>query len=170
MGVAIWCASRSVSTFGPARRLAHLPSISTRLALQHADAWLHRVRASVDFTSLQVCRRAFAGHLERACEPNRRRFWDVSRPAAGNPMCDVCLQKDGLLIETANVHGTGSQQLRRLNCKAHTQNFIRIPTEPRNLSSARKHNVGRQLHWDRLRHPIAKAWQVDACEQEFTTA
>jgi hypothetical protein len=30
--------------------------------------------------------------------------------------------------------------------------------------------VGRQLRWDRLRHPIAKAWQVDPCEQGFTTA
>jgi hypothetical protein len=38
--------------------------------------------------------------------------------AAGNPMCDVCFQKDGLLIETAFVHGTGIQQLRCPNCKA----------------------------------------------------
>jgi hypothetical protein len=38
--------------------------------------------------------------------------------AAGNPFCDVCFQKDGLLIETAFVHGTGIQQLRCPNCKA----------------------------------------------------
>lgn len=38
--------------------------------------------------------------------------------AAGNPFCDVCLQKDGLLIETAFVHGTGIQQLRCPNCAA----------------------------------------------------
>ena len=30
--------------------------------------------------------------------------------------------------------------------------------------------MGRQLRWDRLRHPIAKAWQVNAREQGFTTA
>ena len=36
--------------------------------------------------------------------------------------------------------------------------------------SARQHEVGRQLHWDRLRHPIAKAWQIDACEQGFAAA
>jgi hypothetical protein len=38
--------------------------------------------------------------------------------AAGNPFCDVCLQNDGLLIETAFVHGTGIQQLRCPNCQA----------------------------------------------------
>jgi hypothetical protein len=47
-----------------------------------------------------------------------RKRTDGKGPAAGNPMCDVCLQKDGLLIETANVHGTGIQQLRCPNCKA----------------------------------------------------
>ena len=38
--------------------------------------------------------------------------------AAGNPMCDVCLQKEGLLIETTHVHGTGIMQLRCPNCQA----------------------------------------------------
>ena len=40
----------------------------------------------------------------------------------------------------------------------------------RSRRSARQHEVGRQLRWDRLHHPIAKAWQVNACEQGFTTA
>ena len=40
----------------------------------------------------------------------------------------------------------------------------------RSRQSTRKHEVRRQLHGDRLRHPVAKAWQVDACEQGFTTA
>jgi len=47
-----------------------------------------------------------------------RKRKDGKGPAAGNPMCDVCFQKDGLLIETAFVHGTGIQQLRCPNCKA----------------------------------------------------
>jgi hypothetical protein len=38
--------------------------------------------------------------------------------AAGNPFCDVCLQKEGLLIETTHVHGTGIMQLRCPNCQA----------------------------------------------------
>lgn len=38
--------------------------------------------------------------------------------AAGNPMCAVCFQKDGLLIETAFVHGTGIQKLQCPNCDA----------------------------------------------------
>jgi hypothetical protein len=38
--------------------------------------------------------------------------------AAGNPFCDVCFQKEGLLIETSHVHGTGIMQLRCPNCQA----------------------------------------------------
>jgi hypothetical protein len=47
-----------------------------------------------------------------------RKRTDGKGAAAGNPFCDVCLQKDGLLIETAFVHGTGIQQLRCPNCAA----------------------------------------------------
>ncbi|HLX14666.1 MAG TPA: hypothetical protein VKS24_05595 [Bradyrhizobium sp.] len=47
-----------------------------------------------------------------------RKRTDGKGPAAGNPMCDVCLQKDGLLIETAFVHGKGIQELKCPNCKA----------------------------------------------------
>jgi hypothetical protein len=47
-----------------------------------------------------------------------RKRKDGKQGGAGNPFCDVCLQKDGLLIETAFVHGTGIQQLRCPNCKA----------------------------------------------------
>jgi hypothetical protein len=48
---------------------------------------------------------------------------------------------------------------------------IKWPRRPvRSRRSARQHDVGRQLRWDRLRHPKAKAWQVNACEQGFTTA
>jgi hypothetical protein len=47
-----------------------------------------------------------------------RKRTDGKGPAAGNPMCDVCFQKNGLLIEIANVYGTGIQNLRCPNCKA----------------------------------------------------
>jgi hypothetical protein len=47
-----------------------------------------------------------------------RKRKDDRGPAAGNPFCDVYLQKNGLLIETAFVHGTGIQQLRCPNCQA----------------------------------------------------
>jgi hypothetical protein len=47
-----------------------------------------------------------------------RKRKDDKGPVAGNPMCEVCLQKDGLLIETSFVHGTGIQQLQCPNCKA----------------------------------------------------
>jgi hypothetical protein len=47
-----------------------------------------------------------------------RKRKDDKGPVAGNPMREVCLQKDGLLIETSFVHGTGIQQLQCPNCKA----------------------------------------------------
>ena len=47
-----------------------------------------------------------------------RKRKDGKEGGAGNPMCDVCLQKEGLLIETSFVHGTGIQQLQCPNCKA----------------------------------------------------
>lgn len=47
-----------------------------------------------------------------------RKRKDDKGPVAGNPMCDVCFQKEGLLIETSFVHGTGIQQLQCPNCKA----------------------------------------------------
>ena len=47
-----------------------------------------------------------------------RRRKDGKDGGAGNPMCDVCLQKSGLLIETAQVAGKGIQALKCPNCKA----------------------------------------------------
>lgn len=47
-----------------------------------------------------------------------RKRKDGKEGGAGNPMCDVCLQKNGLLIETAFVHGKGIQELKCPNCKA----------------------------------------------------
>ena len=47
-----------------------------------------------------------------------RKRTDGKDGGAGNPFCDVCFQKDGLLIETAFVHGKGIQELKCPNCKA----------------------------------------------------
>lgn len=47
-----------------------------------------------------------------------RKRKDGKAGGAGNPMCDVCFQKNGLLIETAFVHGKGIQELKCPNCKA----------------------------------------------------
>ena len=47
-----------------------------------------------------------------------RKRKDRKEGGAGNPMCDVCLQKNGLLIETANIPGKGITALQCPNCKA----------------------------------------------------
>jgi len=46
-----------------------------------------------------------------------RKRIDGKGPAAGNPFCDVCLQKNGLLIETTRLHEPG-RPLQCPNCKA----------------------------------------------------
>jgi hypothetical protein len=47
-----------------------------------------------------------------------RKRKDGKEGGAGNPMCDVCLQKDGRLIETAFVPGKGIQALQCPHCRA----------------------------------------------------
>jgi hypothetical protein len=47
-----------------------------------------------------------------------RKRKDGKEGGAGNPFCDVCLQKDGWLIETASVPGKGIQALQCPNCEA----------------------------------------------------
>jgi hypothetical protein len=46
-----------------------------------------------------------------------RKRTDGKGPAAGNPFCDVCLQKEGLLIETTHLRQTG-RPLQCPNCNA----------------------------------------------------
>lgn len=46
-----------------------------------------------------------------------RKRTDEKGPAAGNPFCDVCLQKHGLLIETTHLREPG-RPLQCPNCKA----------------------------------------------------
>jgi len=47
-----------------------------------------------------------------------RKRKDRKEGAAGNPFCDVCFQKDGLLIETAHIPGKGIINVQCPNCKA----------------------------------------------------
>ena len=46
-----------------------------------------------------------------------RKRTDERGAAAGNPFCDVCFQKEGLLIETATMAGKGITALQCPNCK-----------------------------------------------------
>jgi hypothetical protein len=47
-----------------------------------------------------------------------RKRKDGKEGGAGNPFCDVCLQKYGLLIETALIPGKGYTAVQCPNCKA----------------------------------------------------
>ena len=45
-----------------------------------------------------------------------RKRKDGKQGGAGNPFCDVCFQKEGLLIETATIAGKGIMALQCPNC------------------------------------------------------
>jgi hypothetical protein len=45
-----------------------------------------------------------------------RKRKDGKQGGAGNPFCEVCLQKEGLLIETATMAGKGIMALQCPNC------------------------------------------------------
>jgi len=47
-----------------------------------------------------------------------RKRKDGKEGGAGNPFCDVCFQKNGLLIETAYIPGKGITAIQCPNCKA----------------------------------------------------
>jgi hypothetical protein len=47
-----------------------------------------------------------------------RKRQDGHEGGAGNPMCDVCLQKEGLLIETTFVPGKGIMAVQCPHCRA----------------------------------------------------
>ena len=47
-----------------------------------------------------------------------RKRQDDKGPAAGNPFCDVCLQKEGLLMETTILPAEVGRPLQCPNCKA----------------------------------------------------
>lgn len=47
-----------------------------------------------------------------------RKRKDGKEGGAGNPFCDVCFQKNGLLIETALIPGKGFTAIQCPNCKA----------------------------------------------------
>jgi hypothetical protein len=57
-----------------------------------------------------------------------RKRTDGRGPAAGNPFCNVCFQKHGLLIETTHLHEAG-RPLQCPNCKAKYAGDLRTWTD-----------------------------------------
>jgi hypothetical protein len=100
-------------------KIADLKGALADLKSTLADARTEASEKDAEIARLKRLQRRLADETVELYGYRYRKRTDGKPPgAAGNPMCDVCLQKDGLLIETAFVHGTGIQQLRCPNCQA----------------------------------------------------
>jgi hypothetical protein len=100
-------------------KVADLTSTLADLKMILTEARSDASEKDEEITRLKKLQRRLADETVELYGYRYRKRTDGKPPgAAGNPMCDVCFQKDGLLIEAAFVHGTGIQQLRCPNCKA----------------------------------------------------
>jgi hypothetical protein len=99
-------------------KVADLSSALADLKLTLTEAKSDAAEKDEEIARLKKLQRRLVDNTAELYGYRYRKRTDGKGPVAGNPMCDVCLQKDGLLFETAFVHGTGIQQLRCPNCKA----------------------------------------------------
>lgn len=99
-------------------KVAELTGSLADIKLTLTEAKSDAAEKDQEIARLKKLQQRVADETVELCGYRYRKRKDDKGPASGNPMCDVCLQKDGLLIETSFVHGTGIQQLRCPNCKA----------------------------------------------------
>jgi hypothetical protein len=99
-------------------KVADLSSALADLKITLTEAKSEATEKDEEIVRLKKLQRRLADDMIELYGYRYRKRKDGKVGGAGNPMCDVCLQKEGLLIETAFVHGTGIQQLRCPNCNA----------------------------------------------------
>ena len=100
-------------------KIADLTTTLAELKMTLTEARTNASDNDAEIARLKKLQGRLADDTVELCGYRYRKRTDGKPPgAAGNPFCDVCLQKDGLLIETTHVHGTGIQQLQCPNCQA----------------------------------------------------
>jgi hypothetical protein len=99
-------------------KVAELTGSLADIKLTLTEAKSEATDKDQEIARLKKLQQRLAGETVELYGYRYRKRKDDKGPVAGNPMCEVCLQKDGLLIETSFVHGTGIQQLQCPNCKA----------------------------------------------------
>jgi hypothetical protein len=98
-------------------KIANLTSALADLKITLTDAKGDAAEKDAEIDRLKALhRRVTEGTVEMYGYRYRKRT-DGKGPAAGNPFCDVCFQKQGLLIETAQLREPG-RPLQCPNCKA----------------------------------------------------
>lgn len=98
--------------------MAELTGSLADIKLTLTEAKSEAAEKDEEIARLKKLQHRLAEETVELCGYRYRKRKDQKEGGAGNPMCDVCLQKNGLLIETAQVAGKGIQALKCPNCKA----------------------------------------------------
>jgi hypothetical protein len=93
-------------------KVADLSTALADLKMTLTEAKSDAVEKDEEIVRLKKLQRRLADDTIELYGYRYRKRTDGKQGGAGNPFCDVCLQKDGLLIETAFVHGKGIQELK----------------------------------------------------------
>jgi hypothetical protein len=99
-------------------KIADLTTTLADLKITLTDARSDATEKDAEIARLKALQRRVAGETVELYGYRYRKRKDGKQGGAGNPFCDVCLQKDGLLIETACVPGKGIMAVQCPNCRA----------------------------------------------------
>jgi hypothetical protein len=94
-------------------KIADLTTTLSDLKLTLTEARSDAVEKDAEIARLKTLQRRLTDETVELYGYRYRKRTDGKGAAAGNPFCDVCLQKEGLLVET-----NGRHQLQCPNCKA----------------------------------------------------
>jgi hypothetical protein len=99
-------------------KVADLTVTLADLKMTLTDARSDAAEKDAEIARLKGLQRRLADETIELYGYRYRKRTDGKPPgAAGNPFCDVCLQKDGLLIETTTIAGKGIMALQCPSCK-----------------------------------------------------
>lgn len=98
-------------------KIADLTTALADLKITLTDARSDAAEKDTEIARLKALQRRLADETVELYGYRYRKRKDGKEGGAGNPFCDVCLQKWGLLIETTQLHDPG-MPLQCPNCKA----------------------------------------------------
>jgi hypothetical protein len=98
-------------------KVADLTTALADLKMTLTDAKSEAAEKDAEIDRLRKLQRRVEDETVESYGYKYRKRKDGKQGGAGNPFCDVCFQKEGLLIETATIAGKGIQALQCPNCK-----------------------------------------------------
>jgi hypothetical protein len=97
-------------------KIADLTSTLADLKMILTEAKSDSAEKDEEITRLKKLQRRLEDETVELYGYKYRKRKDGKQGGAGNPFCEVCLQKEGLLIETATIAGKGITALQCPNC------------------------------------------------------